>query len=200
MDTDVYCPGDRNESRDLLSISHDAFVVGTVSRLVPQKGIEWLIQAMAYCPDMQLVLIGDGELRAELEAKAGSDLERIHFCGARKDVPDLLPAFDVFALSSLWEGQPIALLEALAAGIPCVATSTEGSMEVLREIPGGLIVPKCDPEGLAGAFQRLRSNSELRNKFAIAARKGALRRSHGATVESLLNVYRTISSLNRVPN
>ena len=199
VDTDIYSPGDRDESRALLSLSRDAFVVGTVSRLVPQKGVEWLIEAMAYCPDMELVLIGDGELRAELEAKAGSELKRIHFCGARNDVPHLLAAFDIFALSSLWEGQPIALLEALAAGIPCVATSTEGSMEVLREIRGGLIVPKCDPEGLAGAFQRLRSNSELRKKLAAAAREGALLRSHGATVESLLNVYRSIGSVN-VPN
>ena len=192
VDTDVFRPREGVEARKELGISKEAFVVGTVSRLVPQKGIKWLIEAMGYCPSMELIVVGDGEERRALEKQVGQDKDRIRFLGTREDIPALLSAFDVFALSSLWEGQPIALIEALAAGVPCVATGTEGAREVLKEIEGGLIVPKCDAEGLAGAFHQLRSDSKLRLRLAKGAREGALLRSHEATVQNLLSLYRSL--------
>jgi glycosyltransferase involved in cell wall biosynthesis len=98
-------------------------------------------------PNVRLAVVGDGELRGELAAKArilGIE-ERVAFLGTRNDVPRLLKAFDLFALSSRWEGLGLTLLEAMASGLPTVATKVGGIPEVVVHGETGLLSPLDDP-------------------------------------------------------
>src|SRR6185436_15675478 len=110
----------RLETRNALGISESAFVIGTVGRLTDQKAPLDLLQAFrrvaAARPESHLVFVGDGPLKSEVEAAArDAGLEsRVHLLGLRRDVPDLLHAFDVFALSSRWEGLPRVFPQAMA--------------------------------------------------------------------------------------
>ncbi len=127
MDLERFVPGDRAEARRRMGVSSDSFVIATVARLVPQKAVADAIEAVSRIRDITFVIIGDGPERAELRTRATGRGVAAHFVGARDDVPYLLDGADAFVLSSKWEGEPIALLEALAMGLPCVATATDGA-------------------------------------------------------------------------
>jgi glycosyltransferase involved in cell wall biosynthesis len=111
------------------------------------------------------------------------------FLGSRDDVEEVLPSFDVFVLPSLWEGEPIALLEAMASGLPCVATATSGSREVLSEPGRGVLVPLRDPPAIAAAVAALRSDASRRSSLGAGARAAAELRSWGAAAARLVDVY-----------
>jgi glycosyltransferase involved in cell wall biosynthesis len=136
-------------------------LITNVARLTPQKAQHHLLDAaklvLAACPDVRFVLLGEGPLRPELEAQAAALglSDRVIFAGFRPDVPDILAASEVFVLSSLWEGMPVALLEAMAAGCAAVATDVGGVGQVLRHEVTGLLVPPADPPALADALIRL---------------------------------------------
>jgi glycosyltransferase involved in cell wall biosynthesis len=136
-------------------------LITNVARLTPQKAQHHLLAAaklvLAACPDVRFVLVGEGPLRPALEAQAAALglSERVIFAGFRPDVPDILAASEVFVLSSLWEGMPVALLEAMAAGCAAVATDVGGVGQVLRHEVTGLLVPPADPPALADALIRL---------------------------------------------
>jgi glycosyltransferase involved in cell wall biosynthesis len=135
-------------------------LITNVARLVPQKAQHHLLEAarivLATAPDVRFVLLGDGPLRADLEAQAAAlgISDKVIFAGFRPDVPDVLAASDVFVLSSLWEGMPVALLEAMAAGCTAVATDVGGVAQVLQNEVTGLLVPPGDPAALAAALLR----------------------------------------------
>lgn len=121
-------PAVRNQIRDQLGISHKSFVVGHVGRFNPQKNHDFLLDIFSkVCEsihDAVLLLIGDGNLRSSIEAKA-ADLgitDRVIFTGVRSDVPDLMQAMDCFVFPSLYEGLPVTLIEAQAAGLPCIVS------------------------------------------------------------------------------
>src|SRR5690606_21212677 len=99
----------------------------------------------------------------------------IHLLGVRSDVQELLPAFDVFALASNEEGLGLALIEAMAAGVPCVATAVGGIVEVVRDGVSGLLVPPADPTRLAAAIVQLLDDDQLRTGYASKARADAKR-------------------------
>jgi glycosyltransferase involved in cell wall biosynthesis len=150
----------RAEIRAELGIA-GCFAVGTVGRLVAQKNLGTLIDAYAMArtgigPGRgRLVLVGDGPERAYLEARAraaglGDD---VLFCGHRCDAAELVAAFDVFALPSRWEGLPRALVEAVAAGVPVVATPVGGVAELVRHDQTGTLVPVADVAALAEAMR-----------------------------------------------
>jgi glycosyltransferase involved in cell wall biosynthesis len=147
---DLPTPADREAGRRALGIPPDGPVIGTVGNFTAKKDQTTLVRALALVPGARLVLVGTGprepELRA-LVAERGLD-DRVVFAGSRDDVAALLPAFDVFALSSRFEGLPIALLEAMAAGRACVATAVGGVPEVVTDGVDGVLVPPGD----AGAF------------------------------------------------
>jgi glycosyltransferase involved in cell wall biosynthesis len=145
------------EVRKGLAIPDRAPVVGVISRLVPQKGLEYFLEAARKISDQRgdavFLVVGEGELEETLRRRA-ADLglaDRVRFLGARHDVAEYYRSFDVFVLSSLWEGQPIALIEALAMRRPTVATVTSGSPEVVQDGRTGLLVPPKDPGALAAA-------------------------------------------------
>lgn len=138
-----------------LGIADDELVIGTAVVLSKQKGVTNLVKAaarvLAEVPRARFVVVGDGPLRAELlreaeEAKLG---DRFLFPGLRSDIPDVLAAFDVYVLPSLWEGLPLALLEALCSGKPVVCTRVGGNAEVVIDGENGFIVPPSDPAALA---------------------------------------------------
>jgi glycosyltransferase involved in cell wall biosynthesis len=162
VDTALYGrPTDRVERRRALGLGDDGPVVGTVARLQPVKDQATLLAAFARVaaalPGARLVLVGDGAERAALEQQArGPELAgRVVFLGRRADVADILPAFDLFALSSRSEGLPLTLLEAMAAGLPCVATAVGAVSEAVTDGTTGLLVPPGDPEALAAAMLRV---------------------------------------------
>jgi len=141
-----------------LGIPEDAWVVGTVGRLAPEKNQGMLIDAMAPMLDKRrhLVIIGDGPERAALEARAAATLrpEFVHFTGARNDTHALLAALDVFALTSLSEGLPLVLLEAMATRLLVVSTSVGGVPDLVEQDVTGYLVDwkhSRPPEALAAA-------------------------------------------------
>jgi glycosyltransferase involved in cell wall biosynthesis len=142
--------------------------VGTVGRLVLEKNYPLLIRAVASIRDAELVFVGDGLLRDELQRQAGP---QVQFLGQRTDVAELLAGFDVFVLSSTTEGMSIALLEAMAASCPIVVTAVGGNVELIQHMQTGLVVPPDDESALRSAIERLLADRVLAARLGAAARK-----------------------------
>ncbi|HEY7069624.1 MAG TPA: glycosyltransferase [Acidimicrobiales bacterium] len=160
------------EARSRLGLDGSGPVVGTVGNFTAKKDHATLVQALSALPaDVRLVLVGLGPLEADLRALVAREglAERVTFAGSRDDVAALLPAFDVFALSSRYEGLPIALLEAMAAGRPCVATSVGGVPEVITDGEDGVLVPPDDPAALAAALTALLDDPARRTELGRRA-------------------------------
>jgi glycosyltransferase involved in cell wall biosynthesis len=147
-------PEARQRARDFFP-SPPALVVGAAGRLSPEKGFDVLIDAAAQVvaerPDVGFLLCGDGPLREALTRRAAERGlgARFVFAGFRTDVERLLPGWDLAALSSHTEGLPVAVLEALAAGVPVVATAVGGTPEVVEDGVNGYLVPPANPDALA---------------------------------------------------
>jgi glycosyltransferase involved in cell wall biosynthesis len=152
---------DKHKVRRELGIPDGDFVVGTAVVLSEQKGIAFLLdaarQVLAREPAIRFLIAGDGPLRADLEAKARQmELgDRVVFLGYRRDVPDLISSYDAYVLPSLWEGLPLALIEALAIGKPVVCTSVGGNPEIVEDAVNGFVVPPRDSAALADRILRL---------------------------------------------
>jgi len=151
IDTDRFTPGDRRAARARIGL-RDAPVIGFVGRLTPQKGVEVLIAAFHELedPGAQLLIVGDGESRATLEAaaKAGRHAARITFLGSRKDTPELFRAMDLFVLPSYVEAFPMVLLEAMATGVPVVGTPVGDVPKIIDVGRTGRITPLGDAAAL----------------------------------------------------
>jgi glycosyltransferase involved in cell wall biosynthesis len=153
----------------------DRLVVGGVGRLHPVKGHAVLLEALAR-PGGETwagVIVGDGPERAALQARAAQAplAGRVFLLGERADVPDLLPAFDLFVLPSLTEGMSNALLEAMAEGIPVIATQAGGNLEVVEHHASGLLVQPGDPAALAAGIGALAGDPERARSLGLAARE-----------------------------
>ncbi len=149
-------PESRAHARARLGLPADTPVVGTVGRLDYQKAPEDFVRAVAKLRHREAlaVWVGDGPLRgaAEREIERHGLQSRILLVGERKDVPELLPAFDVFAMSSRYEGLPCAVVEAITAGVPVVATAVNAVSDVVLPGETGLLVPPRRPDVLAAAI------------------------------------------------
>jgi len=141
--------------RSELGITSATKVTGMVGRLYPQKGHHFLLTAFARVleeiPDAVLLVVGSGPLRHELRAKAArlGIAGRVHFLGERADVPGLLACMDVYVQASLWEGMPNAVMEAMAAGKPVVATGVDGTRELITHGETGWLVEPSNAEAIA---------------------------------------------------
>lgn len=155
---DPASPGDRAAARAALGLPPDAPVVGTVGRLVPQKGHDLLVAALAHLPpDVHLAIIGEGERRDALLQQArtlGLD-DRVHLAGWRPDAAALMAAFDLFALPSRWEGFGLVLLEAMAQSLPVVASRVSAIPEIVIDGETGRMVPPDDVPALAVALSHV---------------------------------------------
>lgn len=168
----------RERVRAELGIAADAWVVGSVGRFVPEKNQDLLVRAAGalLSQGVHLVLAGGGALEADIRRVAGeqSHPERIHVLGLRSDVPELLAAFDAFAMSSRTEGLPIALIEAMSSELPVVSTAVGGIPSVIADGDTGLLVEPGDAGALTDALSRLRADPPLAQRLASRARALAL--------------------------
>lgn len=167
----------RAAGRDRLGLPADAFVVGIVARLSAEKAHHVLFEAFARLlktqADARLVVVGGGPRDEELRGLA-ADLglgDSVLFTGVRRDVPDLLPAFDVTCLSSVYEGVPITVIESMAAGIPVVATDCGAVRDIVDDGRYGYVVPVGDAEALADRLDRLAEDPVLRERLGAAGRQ-----------------------------
>ncbi len=174
-------------------------VVGTLARMTPQKDPFTWLQAAARVaaarPEVQFVWIWGGELEPEVRACAGrlGLAPRLRFLGYREDARRLLAGFDVFLLSSAFEGLPYSAIEALAAGTPVVATDVAGTRDVVRHGETGLLAPPGDPEALARHVLALLDDPALARRLAQAGQRDVLARfSVQAMVEQTAALYRTL--------
>lgn len=175
---------DRDACRAALGFTPDDLVIGAVGRLAPEKDLAHLLRAVAYvmtrshaAARIQVVLAGpDGGAAMELreEARRTGLAERVRFLGARSDVPEVLRALDVYVLTSLYEGSPFSLLEAIAMGLPVVATHVGAVPEMVRG-NGYLVAPLRQFE-TGRALVELLAEPELRARLGRRSRALALRR------------------------
>jgi len=189
----------RDACRARLGYRADDFVVGSLGRLEAIKGAGDLLRgfllAAARRPRLRLFLGGDGPLRASLGelARASGLRDRVTIGGAWVAPGSVLPAFDLFVLASRNEGMGRALVEAMATGLPVVASAVGGVPEVLEEGGCGLLIPPGDPEAIALAIGRLADDEALAAALARRARGRALAFGAGRMVRTLLEVYREVS-------
>lgn len=186
----------------------DVFVIGTVGRLQDVKDQASLIEAFALLragganARARLAIVGDGPLREKLAQKARelgvSDL--VWFPGARNDIPELMRSFDVFALSSIAEGTPVTLLEAMACGLPVVATKVGGIPEVVQDGVNGALVPASKPQALADALGLYAADPERVSMQGSAARSLIERHySVAAMVGAYTALYDRLSNTKTTP-
>jgi len=181
VDTDVFFPNKETSSlRTSLGISAGIPVVGVIARLAAVKDHATLISACQILKasgiDFRLLIIGDGPLKAPLVGLANSlELHRtIIFAGSRFDIPDLLNVMDIFVLSSISEGISLTLIEAMACGLPVVATNVGGNPEVVVDGVTGYLVPPKEPEAIADKLLLLLNNARVRKSFGSAGRTRAV--------------------------
>ncbi len=187
---------DRAAVRRELSLPEDAPVLVCVGRLAPQKDHPTLLAALALLPADVLLLVvggdpfGDGETRlADLAGRLGLGA-RARFLGIRHDVPDLLAASDLFVLPSLWEGLGLVFLEAMAVGLPIVASRVSAIPEVVEDGATGWLVPPGDPEALARAITAALGDPAARaSRGALGRRRLAERFGLERMIDETLAVY-----------
>jgi glycosyltransferase involved in cell wall biosynthesis len=183
------------EQRLLLTGDQSRPLVLTTARLEKVKGIDYLIEAAVHVPEAMFLVAGDGPQRSELERLAGQLglSDRVIFLGFRQDVDRLLAACDIFVLPSLFEGLPLSILEAMAAGKAVVATQAGGNGEAVIHEETGLLVPPCDPEQLASAIRRLITEPGLSRRFGDAGRSRLLKEfTVGRMVENYDLIYQSL--------
>ena len=161
--------------------AHQGMVVGTACRLEPVKGLSYLLQAVAALTrefrDVRLEIAGEGSLRASLEQESRQlGLSgRITFLGWRDDLPSIMAGWDLFVMPSLDEGFGLAVLEAMAAGLPVIASAAGGICELVQDGETGWLVPPANPDELALRARALILDHQMREAMGIAGRERALR-------------------------
>jgi glycosyltransferase involved in cell wall biosynthesis len=168
----------RPESRKLWrqrnGFSDEDLLVVSVGRLERQKNPTMLVNAIESVPNAKLLMVGQGKLRANLEGR-----KRVHLLGVRDDVPDILAAADI------WEGLPLAVIEAMASGLPVVATAVGCVPEIVQHGRTGLLIRRGDQIALIAALRELAGNCKLRQDMGAAARK----RSSSFSVDAMVLAY-----------
>jgi len=188
-------PGVALAARRELGLPAEAPVVGAISRLSEQKGHRYLLDAaarvLARRTDVRFLIVGDGDQMEPLrrQAEALGIAPAVVFAGHRADVPALLGAIDLFCISSTYEGTPLALFEAMAAGKAIVSTAVDGCREVLADGVTGLLVPPRDPEALAGTLARALDDPALRASLSARARAASAAYDVAACVDQMQDLY-----------
>jgi len=179
VDATAYDPaGRRKDARAMLDLLPGELAVGMVARIAPQKGVGKFLEAAAAVTrkrrDVRFFLAGSGPLERRMHERArslGLGPARLDFLGHREDVAGLYAAFDVFALSSLYEGLPYVILEAMAARLPVVATRAPGIEDVVEDGVTGRLAPLDDSAAIARALLDLLADGDARSRMGGEARR-----------------------------
>jgi glycosyltransferase involved in cell wall biosynthesis len=184
-------PDRRASARAALGIPEDLALVVAVGNLYPVKDHATLVRAIARLPAARVAIAGRGDQEAPLRALAAQLglADRVHLLGLRDDVETVFAAADVFVQPSLSEGLPLAVLEAMATGLPVVATSVGGIPEVIADGRTGLLVPASDPLALAAALAKVLSSPDLAKSLGRSGRERALAEF---SVEQMTERYRRL--------
>jgi len=163
----LYRATSKDAARKKYRINPAEFVFLFLGRLIYQKGVDVLLSAFAQIDGGKLFIVGGGEKQKELEAMAKNlgIQHRVYFTGFCKDISEFYALADCFVLPSRWEGLPISIAEAMVAGLPVIATKTDGNSEGVRDGINGLLVEPENPKTLALAMQRMREDTTLREKL-----------------------------------
>jgi len=182
IDTSLYLvkTGTREKVRAELGVGPGEFLIGSMGHLSREKGFRYLIEAapeiLRAFPACRFLILGEGELEKDLRARAAAAAPgKFVFPGFRGDIPRALSAFDIFVLPSLSEGLSVALIEALAAGVPVVASDVGGNPEVTGAGEAGIGVPSRDHSALARSVKELLGDSARREKLGRSGRERARR-------------------------
>ena len=163
-----------------LGLNGSGPVVGTVSRLSKQKNPLDFVRMAALVkkqiPEAQFLFVGDGPLRSETEALIRElNLQKdMVLAGLRKDVPELLCCMDIFTLTSLWEGLPRVIPQAMVAGLPVVANNIDGNAEIIQNGSNGFLVPPGDATGMADRVVQLLKDQKLKQEISAKGHETAL--------------------------
>jgi glycosyltransferase involved in cell wall biosynthesis len=188
-------PSHRDEVRRTLGIPKAAVVACFVGRLEAQKGVDALVEALATLPVEELCLyllvVGDGSMKGDLEALVRTQAlaEHVRFLSFRSDVESILGASDLFVLPSRFEAMPIALVEAMAAGLPSVVTDVGDNAAVVERGALGLVVAPGDVKALAGAMGALARDTDKRTTMGARAHEAAAGYSAEAATRAVEQVY-----------
>lgn len=168
-------------------------VIGCVARLAPVKGLDVLVTAFEQLKHLthrpvELRFIGDGPVRADLQAQVEQlgISASVKFLGNRDDLPELLRELDFFALPSLREGRPTSIMEAMAVGLPIVATTVGSIPQLVEDGLTGILIPPNDVEALAQALARMVNDDTLRTDAGVAARQKAV---HELSIDNMIRNY-----------
>jgi glycosyltransferase involved in cell wall biosynthesis len=190
--------------REELGIPAEAPLVGTVANLKPHKGLNHLLRAAVevrkILPTVRFVIVGQGSVESGLQTLATElDLDgTVTFTGYREDALRIAAAFDLFVLSSLHEGLSIALVEAMALGLPVVVTRVGGLPEVVEDGREGILVEPADPQALAVSILRLLGDGQLRRQFGEAGRARAERLDVRTAVHRTEDIYDKLTERKRL--
>jgi glycosyltransferase involved in cell wall biosynthesis len=200
VDTELFHPtGARGRLTDAFGLPADARVLGCIAQLIPRKGHELLLRSFGRLAErfrrLYLVCFGEGGLRATLERRIESLglASQVRLAGFRTDIAELVPELDLLVHPAEREGLGVAVLEAMAAGVPVVACSVGGVVDLIEDGVTGLLVRPGDELGLADAIQRVLTDSALSTRLADSARRVAEAEfSVARMVEANLEIYRQV--------
>lgn len=200
--TTIYNSVDDKEflKKKILNFNKETIKICTIGRFVEQKGYEYLIKAIPEIikkkPNSEFILIGDGPLKNEMEylSKELGVNQYIKFLGYRNDVSKILVNSDIFVLPSLWEGLPISVIEALASKVPVVATSVNGTVEIVESGSSGVLVRPKDVEELAQAIVDILENEKTAVQYAEEGYKTFNEKfTLSQMIDKTINIYNNIS-------
>lgn len=190
------------EAAEELGIGADTPVVGTVARLEEQKGITHFLNAVPAvkeeCPDVKVLIVGDGTLRGALEEEARQlgIADNVIFTGERRDVPRLYKLMDVKVISSIYEGTTLTVFEAMAIGTPVVATTVDGVEEVIEDGATGMLVPPKDAASIAEVVTDLLTNPDRARLLSERAEQAVKQYDVRTSMRRIENLYEMVLSEN----
>ena len=167
------------EKKRRYGLRQDSMLVGIIANLTEVKGHKYFLQAarevLKSIPQAEFLIVGDGPLREDLGglSKNLGISAGVNFMGFRQDIPEILSILNVFVLSSLWEGFPVSILEAMAAGKPVIASKVGGIPEAVIDEKTGILVPPEDEKALAGAIEFLLNKGKIASEMGMAGRRRA---------------------------
>jgi len=177
IELDEFESGNGYPIMEEFNVSSSNPLIGIIGRLVFEKGLPFLLQAIPKVteifPDARFLIVGDGPLRTELEDLVSrlNIYENCIFTGFRRDIPDILSAIDMLVMSSLYEGMPMVILEAMAASRPIIATNVGGIPELVKDGETGILVLPKDVDALAESIIHLLKSKEKAKQMGLAGRK-----------------------------